>query len=125
MQYLKKEFGLTYLLIDHNLPLVRYFCDRVAVMYLGKIVEIAVADELFNHPKHPYTKALLSAIPKLDPDEKRERINLKGEVPSAINPPKGCRFHTRCPYKTPECEKVEPNLISVGKDHLVACHLIK
>jgi peptide/nickel transport system ATP-binding protein len=126
---LQREHKLTYLYISHDLSTVKYMSDRIAVMYLGKILEIAPAQELFDRPLHPYTKALLSAIPVPDPEiakkRARERIILKGEVPSAINPPKGCRFHPRCPWKMEICSKEEPEFKEVERDHFVACHLYK
>ncbi|MCZ7370408.1 MAG: ATP-binding cassette domain-containing protein [Candidatus Methanoperedens sp.] len=114
---LQKEYGLTYLFIAHNLSVIRHISDRVAVMYLGKIVEQGINEEIFNNPLHPYTQALLSAVPGM----RTRRQPLRGEVPSPINPPKGCRFHTRCPKKMKVCEEKEPEFI--GKEHGVACHL--
>lgn len=124
---LKKELGLTYLFIAHDLSMVRYISDRVAVMYLGKIVELGSRDEVYDHPLHPYTQALLSAIPVPDPEteEKRQRIILEGDVPSPANPPKGCRFHPRCGYATEICSQEDPefrNLGTAGQPHMVACH---
>lgn len=107
LKKLQKEFQLTYLFISHDLGVVRHISDRVIVMYLGKIVEIADKKSLFENPKHPYTKALLSAIPVPDPTRKKERIILEGDVPSPINPPAGCRFHTRCPFATDKCKTDE------------------
>ena len=125
LQDLQKEFGLTYLFISHNLIVVRYLSDRVAVMYLGKIVEMSKTEELFDNPKHPYTQALLSAIAVPDPDVKRKnRIILQGDVPTPINPPKGCRFHTRCRYRMDICDKEEPVFKDIGGEHFVACHLM-
>lgn len=120
---LQEEFGLTYLFIAHGLNVIKHVSDRVAVMYLGKIVEIAPADELFGQPLHPYTEALLSAIPIPDPTAKRERIVLEGDVPSPVNPPSGCRFHTRCPLAFDRCKVEEPPLLNLGAGHWAACHL--
>ncbi|MDX9990790.1 MAG: ABC transporter ATP-binding protein [Anaerolineales bacterium] len=120
---LQAEFGLTYLFIAHNLSVVEHISDRVAVMYLGKIVELTARDELFANPLHPYTKALMSAIPIPDPTLKRERTILKGDVPSPLNPPKGCRFHPRCPVAMQICSQEEPLLKEVGADHWVSCWL--
>lgn len=121
LKYLQKKFGLTYLFITHNLSVIKHISDRIAIMYAGKIVELAPTQELFNEPLHPYTKALLSAIPIPDPILKRKFIPLKGEVPSLVNPPPGCRFHPRCDHATQQCSKVEPVLMEVKKDHYVAC----
>ena len=119
---LQKEFDLTYLFISHDLSTIKYMCDRVNVMYLGKIVESAPKDKLFEDQKHPYTKALLSVIPVPDPDYVKEGIVLSGEIPSPANPPTGCRFHTRCRYRTAICEEAEPPLVDIGGEHYVACH---
>jgi oligopeptide transport system ATP-binding protein len=121
---LQNEFNLTYVFIAHDLGVVRHVSDRIAVMYLGKIVELAPADELYVRPIMPYTEALLSAVPIPDPDlaEKRERIVLEGDVPSPINPPSGCRFHPRCRYATDVCKQIEPPLVDYGNGHLAACH---
>ncbi|HMK47195.1 MAG TPA: ABC transporter ATP-binding protein [Methanocella sp.] len=122
---LQKDLGLTYLFISHNLIVVKYLSSRVAVMYLGKIVEMSSTNDLFDHPLHPYTQALLSAIPIPDPAIKRKnRIILQGDVPTPINPPNGCRFHTRCRYKMNICDKVTPEFKDVGGEHFVACHLM-
>jgi len=121
----RKELGLTYLFITHDLAVAKYISDKIAIMYLGKIVEMGHKEPLFWNPIHPYTQALLSAIPVPNPERERKRIELAGEVPSAIDIPTGCRFHPRCPYRTGKCSKEEPQLTEVEKDHFVACHLIK
>lgn len=121
---LKTEYNLTLLYITHDLAQAWYLGDRIAVMYLGKIMEIGNVDEIINSPLHPYTKALISNIPVPDPKHKTEAIEIKGEIPSPIDIPPGCRFHTRCPYYIKDkCDKVEPSYIETGKGHLVACHL--
>ncbi len=125
LQDLQQEFGLTYLFISHDLSLIKHISNRVAVMYLGKIVEIAEKRDIYNRPQHPYTEALLSAIPVADPTVRRKRILLEGDVPSPIDPPKGCRFHTRCPYVETICTTEEPPLIDMGGGHSVSCHLRK
>ncbi|MED3563538.1 dipeptide ABC transporter ATP-binding protein [Bacillus xiapuensis] len=122
LKKLQKEFHLTFLFISHDLSVVRHISDRVMVMYLGKVVEIAEKKDLFDSPLHPYTNALLSAIPVPNPEIKKERILLKGDVPSPINPPTGCRFHTRCPFATSKCKTEEPALREIGKNHYVSCH---
>lgn len=124
---LQKEKGLTYLFISHDLAMVKHISDRIGVMYLGSLMEVAKAKELYRNPLHSYTKALLSAIPIPDPEveRKRERIILEGDVPSPINPPAGCRFCARCPEAIPECSTTTPAWIEVEKDHYVACHLYK
>ena len=119
---LKDTYKVTYLFISHALNVVQHISDRVAVMYLGKIVELAETEELFSHAAHPYTQALLSAVPILSGHEKRERIILKGEVPGAAHIPSGCRFHTRCPLATKECAEHEPELREVASGHMAACH---
>jgi oligopeptide transport system ATP-binding protein len=120
---LQQELGLTYIMIAHDLSVVSHISDAVAVMYLGRIVEQAPSQELYSQPLHPYTEALLSAIPLLNPVLKKNRIILKGDVPSPIDPPRGCRFHPRCRYRFEPCDKEEPTLISIAGEHSVACHL--
>ena len=123
IQELKKKKHLTYMFISHDLSVVKYISDRIAVMYLGRIVEIAEKNELYNNPQHPYTKALLPAIPIPDVDNKMKREILTGDVPSPLNPPSGCYFHTRCKYATERCKTECPVLHDVGNGHMVACHL--
>ncbi|PCN44519.1 dipeptide/oligopeptide/nickel ABC transporter ATP-binding protein [Brevibacillus laterosporus] len=123
MQDLQKEFNLTYLFIAHDLSVVRHISDRVGVMYLGRIAELADKDELYKNPLHPYTKALLSAVPVADPDKKQERIILQGDLPSPANPPSGCTFHTRCPHVMDVCREKRPEMLASRENHLVACHL--
>jgi oligopeptide transport system ATP-binding protein len=120
---LQAEYGLTYLFIAHNLAVVKYISDRVGVMYLGKLVEVAESEELYRNPLHPYTQALLSAIPVPDPAARRTRIVLSGDVPNPANPPSGCRFHTRCPFAMAHCKTIEPPVKEVAPGHTVACHL--
>ena len=124
LEELQDEFRLTYVFIAHDLGVVRHVSDRIAVMYLGKLVELSPAEELYTRPIMPYTEALLSAVPVPDPDlaDKRERIVLEGDVPSPIDPPSGCRFHPRCRYATEICSEVEPPLVDYGNGHLAACH---
>lgn len=126
LKQLKEELGLTYLFIAHDLSVVRYISDRVVVMYLGKVVETADSEELYEHPLHPYTQALLSAVPIPCPevDRQRKRILLTGDVPSPLFPPRGCRFHTRCRLAKTECREKEPEIKDLGNEHLVACHLV-
>ncbi|MEG6590824.1 MULTISPECIES: ABC transporter ATP-binding protein [Paenibacillus] len=121
---LQETRGLTYLFISHDLSVVEHLCTQVGVMYLGGMVEMASRDELFRHPLHPYTKALLSAVPLPIPRMKRERIILKGDIPSPANPPSGCKFHTRCPFATEECKQRVPEFRDMGGGHFVACHLV-
>ncbi len=123
MQDLQKELKLTYIFIAHDLGVVRHISDRVGVMYLGKLVELAPSESLYAEPLHPYTKALLSAVPVPDPDFRREQIILEGDIPSPSNPPSGCTFHTRCPFKMDICSKVVPALQEVNSGQFVACHL--
>lgn len=124
LKQLQQQYGLTYLFISHDLAVVRHISDRIIVMYLGTIVEIADRHSLFNNPQHPYTKALLSAIPTISAGTKKERIELKGDLPSPLNPPKGCRFHTRCPYAIEKCATQQPSFQSISEGHKVACHII-
>ncbi|WP_427051389.1 ABC transporter ATP-binding protein [Paenibacillus sp. TC-CSREp1] len=121
---LQQERGLAYLFISHDLSVVEHLCDRIGVMYLGSMVETASRDQLFGNPLHPYTKALLSAVPVPIPKLKRERIVLKGDIPSPVNPPTGCKFHTRCPWAEEICKQQIPVYRNVGEDHFVACHLV-
>lgn len=125
LQSLKKEFQLTYLFISHNLSVIKHVCDRIAVMYLGKIVELASKEQIFSNPVHPYTRALISAIPIPDPEQKRCRIILEGDIPNPLNPPEGCRFNTRCYECGDNCAHDEPGLIEVEEGHFVACHKAK
>ena len=120
---LQGEFGIAYLFIAHDLSVIGQVSDRIAVMYLGRVVESAERTALFNHPLHPYTEALLSAVHVPDPHQKQKRILLQGEVPSPVDPPPGCRFHTRCPKAMPVCSQEEPVTRERDHDHLVACHL--
>ncbi len=122
---LKDKFNLTYLFISHDLSVVHHICTRVAVMYLGRIVEIADKEALYNRPSHPYTQALLSAIPQPDPETRRDRIILQGDVPNPANPPQGCHFHLRCPHATERCRSQAPELVELEPGHFAACHLIR
>ncbi len=127
LKTLQRELGLTYLFIAHNMGVVEHISDRVAVMYLGKVAELADRREMFRAPEHPYTQALMSAIPIPDPELRRKRIILRGDVPSPVNPPSGCHFHPRCPLRADLggpaiCAEQEPALLDAGGDHLVACH---
>ena len=123
---LQQKLGLTYLFIAHDLAMVRYISSRMGVMYLGRLVETAPSAEIYRHPLHPYTQGLISAIPLADPDKaaRKKEIALEGEIPSPLNPPSGCRFHTRCPKAIPRCREEAPALREVGPDHMAACHLI-
>jgi oligopeptide/dipeptide ABC transporter ATP-binding protein len=125
LQELKEQLGLTLLFIAHDLSVVEHVSDRVAVMYVGKIVEMAKTEEVLGHPLHPYTEALLSAVPPADPDIRLNRIRLQGEVPSPVNPPSGCIFHPRCNYARPECSQQEPTLVESTPGHFVSCHFAK
>ncbi len=118
----KKEMNITYVFISHNMSVVRYISDRVGVMYLGHLVELAETEELYNNPLHPYTQALLSTVPEPDPHVKREQIMLKGDIPSPLNPPSGCIFHNRCPYNEPICQDQMPPLVEIKPGHFVACY---
>jgi peptide/nickel transport system ATP-binding protein len=122
MRQLKEEFNLTYVFITHDLATARYICDRIAIMYLGRIVEIGSLEEVYRHPLHPYTQALLAAVPVPDPRFRRTTAMPRGEIPNPINPPRGCRFHPRCPVAKEICSQEEPTLVSVNGDHRVACH---
>lgn len=122
LKTLQKEFNLTYLFISHNLSVIKHMCDRIAVMYLGRIMEVADAEELFANPRHPYTFALLSAIPEPDPEKRARRMLLEGDVPSPVNIPSGCRFRTRCPYATKKCKDEFPEARQVSPNHWIECH---
>jgi len=124
LKKLQQDMGLTYLFISHDLSVVKFISDKIAVMYLGSVVEYGTKEEIFANPLHPYTQALFSAIPYPDPDVKMNRIILKGDIPSPANPPKGCRFHTRCPYATDVCKEVTPEYKDHGNGHCAACHLL-
>jgi len=123
LENLQAKLGVAYLFISHALNVVKYISHRIGVMYLGKLVEVAESEELYLNPLHPYTKALISAVPVPDPKVKRKKIILKGDVPSPLNPPQGCRFVTRCPQAMQVCNEIEPQLVEVAPNHLVACHL--
>ncbi len=124
LQKLQHELKLTYLFITHDLSVIQHISDRIAVMYLGKIVELSTTEAIFHAAQHPYTQALLSAAPSLDPEYRRERIILKGGVPDPANPPPGCSFHPRCPVAVELCSRIEPPFIDIGNGHMVACHLV-
>ncbi|MPN38274.1 Oligopeptide transport ATP-binding protein OppF [bioreactor metagenome] len=123
MKKIQREMNLTYMFISHDLGVVRFLCNRVGVMYLGRIVELANKEDLYTKAAHPYTQALLSSIPVPDIDVPSERIILKGEIPSPYNPPSGCNFHTRCSYATQRCVQEEPDICDLGDGHYVSCHL--
>lgn len=125
LQDIQGNMGLTFLFIAHDLSVVKHICDRIAVMYLGKIVELSTKNELFENPIHPYTRSLLSAVPVPDPTREKERIILEGDVPSPVDPPSGCRFHPRCPRAADICSQQEPEFRDYGGKHFAACHLIK
>ncbi len=125
LNQLKREHNLTYLFISHDLAVVEYLSDRVAVMYLGEIVELASSEELYHNPLHPYTKALLSAVPRMEPGQKSQRIVLPGDVPSPIDPPSGCRFHPRCPVAQDVCRMVPPRALELPQGHMVRCHVVE
>ena len=120
---LKESMGMSYLFISHDMAIVRHFCDRVAVMYLGKIVEISDSESLFNDPHHPYTKALLGAVPAMDLDSKKQKLEIKGDLPNSRSMPKGCSFYSRCPIREKKCEEYAPQLNNIGSGHEVACFL--
>ncbi len=122
---LKKEFNLTLIFISHDLSVVKHLCDRIAVMYLGRVVELADKKQLFTNPSHPYTQALLSAVPMANPKAKRERIILQGDLPSPANPPSGCTFHPRCRHASEMCKQTNPQLLDIGQGHQVSCHLFE
>jgi len=124
LKSLQKQLGFTFLFISHDLSVVAHICDNVAVMYLGTLVETAPTKKLFSNPSHPYTKALLSSIPSLDPDESKKAQKLEGEIPSPTNPPPGCKFHTRCPMAEDRCRKEVPQWRELSADHYAACHLV-
>ncbi len=123
LQDLKAEFGLTYVFISHDLNVVRYMADRVMVMYLGRVAEIGPVEAIYEDPRHPYTRALLAAMPSMDPDRRTEEAPIAGDPPNPINPPAGCRFHTRCPHAEPVCQTVAPRLAAVADGHFTACHV--
>ena len=122
LESFKEEYNLSMLFITHDIAVAKLIADRIAVMYLGKMVEIGPTQEVLNSPVHPYTLALIQAVPSLRKREKRKQIEITGEVPNAVNPPSGCRFHPRCPFMTEECRTKEPELIKINKGHYVACH---
>ncbi len=123
LKQLKEDFNLTFLFISHDLSVIKYLSDRIAIMYLGEIVEIGKTEEIFNYPKHPYTKALLSSVPELTPNQKKEQIKLQGELPSPENLPSGCKFHTRCPFVMEKCKSENPEYIDFSETHKCKCFL--
>ena len=124
LEELQDKLKLTYIFVSHDLSVIEHICDRVMIMYLGKIMEIGTSEEIFGNPQHPYTRALLSAIPSVEPrDESKIRIRLEGDIPSPVNPPEGCRFVTRCPQATEKCREVPPT-VDLGGGHLVSCHYV-
>ena len=123
MMDLREKLKISYIFISHDMGIVEYFCDRVAVMYLGKIVEISTSEEIYKAPGHPYTEALLNAVPGLDPEHTKQKLKIRGDIPDPSNPPQGCYFHTRCPIKEKQCEEMEPLLKEVSPGHHVACFL--
>jgi len=123
MEDLKEQLGISYLFISHDMGVVEYFCDRIAVMYLGKIVEMTSSEKIYKNSKHPYTEALLNAVPGLDFNKKKHKLKVAGDIPDPSNPPKGCSFHTRCPIKEKQCEEMEPVLKELETGHFVACLL--
>jgi len=123
MEDLKEQLGISYLFISHDMGVVEYFCDRIAVMYLGKIVEMTSSEKIYKNPRHPYTEALLNAVPGLDFNKKNQKLKVAGDIPDPSNPPKGCSFHTRCPIKEKQCEEMEPVLKELETGHFVACLL--
>ena len=124
LEELQEKMNLTYMFISHDLSVVEHICDRVAIMYLGQLVELGTVDQIYDTPRHPYTQALLSAIPQVDKKARRERIILEGDIPSPVNPPQGCHFRTRCPYASEACTQV-PEMVDCGDGHIAACHLLK
>jgi peptide/nickel transport system ATP-binding protein len=125
LKQLQKEMNLAYVFISHDLSVVKFISDKIGVMYLGAMMEFGTKEDIFRNPLHPYTKALFSAVPNPDPTAKMERIKLEGDIPSPVNPPKGCRFHTRCPYAKEVCKHVPPQYHEVEPGHFAACHLLE
>jgi len=123
MMDLREKLEIAFLFISHDMSIVEYFCDRVAVMYLGKIVEIASIEEIYKRPGHPYTEALINAVPGMESGQKKQKLKVRGDIPDPSNPPQGCSFHTRCPLKEKQCEEMEPTLKEIAPDHYVACFL--